>query len=259
MRILVLLFAIAMPVVAYFTNTGAFGPDNGTMSDRYPTLLIAAGYAFAIWGLIFALDLIYAVWQMRGTRKSDPTLSKIAPYAAAGFAGTTLWMPMFAQGQFWLCLLLIFAAFGCLLKCALILSNDETPQRGQWLWAWTPLSLHAGWLALASFLNLAQVIVAYKLLPIDNMLGWSVVLYAFAAGLLLYFNHRMHGNVDFVLAAVWALVAVFIKQRDSAMNGSQEAAWIALFIALVLVVQTVALRFRRSGGLLPNAARAKDP
>ena len=48
MRILVLLFAIAMPIVAWLSNNGSFGPDNGTMSDRYPTLLVAAGYAFAI-------------------------------------------------------------------------------------------------------------------------------------------------------------------------------------------------------------------
>ena len=86
MRALVLLAAIAMPVVAWLTNTGTFGPDNGTMSDRYPTLLVAAGYAFAIWGLIFLLDLIYAGWQLTGTRKTDDTLARIAPWAAAGFA-----------------------------------------------------------------------------------------------------------------------------------------------------------------------------
>lgn len=256
MRILVLLLALAMPVIAYFTNTGAFGPDNGTMSDRYPTLLIAAGYAFAIWGVIFLLDLIYGVWQMTGTRRDDPTLKHVALFAAAGFACTTLWMPMFAQAQFWLCLVLIFAAFACLLRCAMILSHDDTPQKGQWLWAWTPLSLHAGWLAMAAFLNLAQVIVAYKLLPTDTMLPWSVVLFLIAAAVLLYFNLRMHGNVDFAFAAVWALVAVFIKQRDSAIAGSDTAAWIAAAIAGVLVIQTVLLRYRRPGGALPNPARA---
>ena len=35
MRILVLLAAIAMPVVAWLSNSGTFGPDNGTISDRY--------------------------------------------------------------------------------------------------------------------------------------------------------------------------------------------------------------------------------
>ena len=256
MRILILLLALAMPVIAYFTNTGTFGPDNGSMSARYPTLLIAAGYAFAIWGLIFLLDIAFAIWQLSGSRKQDPTLSRIAPFAAAGFACTTLWMPMFAQGQFWLCLLLIFAAFALLLRCALILSHDHTPQRGQWMWAWAPLSLHAGWLALAAFLNAAQVIVAYKLLPIDNMLPWSLVLFAIGATVLLYFNHRMRGNIAFSLAAVWALIAVYVKQHDAALPGSTVAAWVAIAIAVVLVLQTLFLRARYPGGVLPNAARA---
>ena len=55
MRLLVLLVlhrhAALWPA---FHNCGVFGPDNGTVSGQYPTLLVAAGYAFAIWGLIFA-------------------------------------------------------------------------------------------------------------------------------------------------------------------------------------------------------------
>ncbi|QIK81311.1 hypothetical protein G7069_06695 [Lysobacter sp. HDW10] len=245
MRILVVLFAIAMPIVAWLTNTGTFGPDNGTMSDRYPTLLIASGYAFSIWALIFLYDLIYAGWQITAFRKTDPTLARIAPYAAAGFACTTLWMPMFAMSQFWLCLLLIFTAFACLLRSVLMLSEDALPIQGQRHWAWKPLSIHAGWLALAAFLNLAQVIVAYKLLPTDDMLSWSIALFVFAAALLLFFNHRMRGNIPFSLAAVWALVAVYVKQSDSTLQGSQQAAWIALLIAVVLAIQTVILHMRK--------------
>ena len=109
MRILVILFALAMPAVAWLSNTGTFGPDNGAVSDRYPTLLVAAGYAFSIWGLIFLLDLIYAFWQSRRVLRDDPTLQKVAPWAAAGFALTTIWMPLFSLGAaqpalFWLCL-----------------------------------------------------------------------------------------------------------------------------------------------------------
>ena len=232
MRLLVLLAAIAMPVVAWLTNSGTFGPDNGTMSDRYPTLLVAAGYAFAIWGLIFLLDLAYAGWQLTGTRKSDDTLTRIAPWAAAGFALTTLWMPLFAMSQFWLCLLVIFGATFCLIRCAMILSHDRTPQEGQWMWAWLPLSLHAGWLSLAAILNTAQVIVAYQLLSTDHMLGWSTVLLVLATILLLAFNQRMRGNLVYAAAAGWALAAVYVKQSASELAGADTAAWLAVAIAV---------------------------
>ena len=72
MRLLVLLFALAMPLVSWLSQTGAFGPDNAVVSGRYPTLLVAAGYAFSIWGLIFLLDLVYAAWQAGGRPATMP-------------------------------------------------------------------------------------------------------------------------------------------------------------------------------------------
>ena len=241
MRLLVVLFAIAMPVVAWFTTNGWFGPDNGTISDRYPTLLIAAGYAFAIWGPIFLLDLIHAFWQATGARRQDETLSRIAPWTAAGFALTTIWMPLFSQQQFWVCLAVIVAATACLVRAALVLSATRALSWDQRLWAWLPLSLHAGWLSLAMFLNLAQVIVAYELLPTTRQLPWSLVLFAMAALMLLVVNQRMGGNPAYVAAALWALVAVHLKQSGDELAGSDVAAWVALAIAVLLATQTVAL------------------
>lgn len=258
MRWLLAATAVAMPLVAWASQRGLFGPDNGTISDRYPTLLVAAGYAFAIWSLIFLLDVIYAIWQMTGTRKHDETITHIAPWAAAGFALTTIWMPLFSMEQFWLCLLVIFGAMACLVRCAFILSRDRTPQEGQWLWSWMPLSLHAGWLSLAAFLNLAQVIVAYELFSTTQQLPWSLGLLALATVMLLAINHRMHGNIDYVMAAVWALVAVYVKQSASTLPGADVAAWVAVGIAVVLVLQTIVLRRKYPGGLLPNPARASS-
>lgn len=256
MRLLVLLAAAAMPVVAWLSNNGTFGPDNGTISDRYPTLLVAAGYAFSIWGLIFLLDLAYAAWQATGERRRDETLGRVAPWAAAGFALTTVWMPLFSMEHFWPCLFVIFGAMACLVRCAWMLSHDRTPRRGQWLLAWLPLSLHAGWLSLAAFLNLAQVIVAFELLSTRQQLPWSLVLFGMAALMLLLLNLRMRGNVVYTLAALWALAAVYVKQSGHALPGADIAAWVAAGIAVALAVQTLVLRRRYPGGVLPNPERA---
>ena len=260
MRLLVLLLSIAMPAVAFFSQRGAFGPDNGMVSDQYPTLLVASGYAFAIWGVIFLLDLVYGIWQATGERKADPTVAHVAPWAAAGFALTALWMPLFsigtpANGLFWVCLLVIFAATACLVRCAIVLSHDSTPQEGQWLWAWTPLSLHAGWLSVAAFLNLAQVIVAHGLLSTTRMLPWSAVLFAAAGIVLLLLNQRMRGNIDYAGAAIWGLAGIYVKQSGWDVPGADVAAWISIGIAVLLAAQTFWLRSKHPGGLLTNPAR----
>ncbi|MFO4987371.1 hypothetical protein RCK87_26875, partial [Salmonella enterica subsp. enterica serovar 1,4,[5],12:i:-] len=71
-------------------------------------------------------------------------------------------------------------------------------------------------------------------------------------------NLRMRGNIDYALAALWALVAVFVKQSNSGLPGADTAAWVALAIAVLLALQTLLLRRKYPGGLLPNPARAPD-
>lgn len=255
MRLLVLLFSILMPLVGWLSQRGAFGPTNAAISDQYPTLLLAAGPAFAIWGVIFLLDLVYGFWQATGTRKSDDTLRAVAPFAAVGFLLTAAWMPLFSMGWFVACLFVIFAALACLLRCALLLSRDPTPRKGQWLWAWTPLSLHAGWLSLAAFLDLAQTAVAHGWIDRGHMLAPSLALFALAAVVLLVANQRMRGNLDYAAAAAWGLAWVYVQQSGWDLPGARVAAWTALAIAALLLAQTLWLRIRHRGGWLPRPDR----
>lgn len=153
-------------------------------------------------------------------------------------------MPVFSQQWFWLALLIIWSSLACLALCALRLSRDRQAEAGQRWWAWLPLSLHAGWLSLAAILNTAQVIVAYRLLPTDNMLAWSVALFALAAVIVLVLNQRMHGNPAYAAAAAWALAAVYVKQSASGLPGAGTAAWIALVLAVLVAAQTLWLRLR---------------
>ncbi|WP_295931764.1 hypothetical protein [uncultured Xanthomonas sp.] len=244
MRILVLLMALAMPLVAWFSQRGAFGPTNGAISDRYPTLVVAAGYAFAIWGVIFLLDLAFGLWQSSARRRRISALAQVRAPAALGFALTAAWMPVFSQQHFLLALAVIWTALAAMLLAALRLSRDPAPESGQTLWAWLPLSLHAGWLSLAAFLNTAQVIVAYRWLSTERMLPWSLVLFTLAAALLLGMNRAMRGNLAYAATALWALAAVYVKQAASTLAGAQTAAWVALLLAAVLALQTLWLRLR---------------
>ena len=244
MRWTLLLLSLLMPAVSWLSQQEAFGPTNGAISDRYPTLIVAAGYAFAIWGLIFLWDVVFGAWQAFSKRAAGAALAGARPWAAGGFALTAAWMPVFSQQLFWLALLIIWGALACLLVAALKLSNDAAPVPGQTWLAWAPVSLHAGWLALAAFLNTAQVIVAYGLLSTTNMLPWTLVLFAAAAVLLLLANRRMRGNLPFVAAALWALAAVYVKQSQAVLAGADTAAWVAVGVAIVLAAQTVWLRLR---------------
>lgn len=244
-RPLLFLAALAMPVVAWFSQQGAFGPTNGAVSDRYPTLLVAAGWAFSIWSLVFLLDLVFGVWQWRPRQRDDASVARIRPAAALGFALTAAWMPVFSQQWFGVALCVVWAAAGCLLYCAAVLSRDERPRPGARAWAWAPLSLHAGWLSLAAFLNTAQAIVAFGWQPAGAMLPWSLWLFAGLAVLLFAANALMRGNGAYALAAIWGLAGVWHRQAGWDLAGAGTAAWIAIALALALAVQTLWLIARQ--------------
>jgi hypothetical protein len=244
MRLLVLLFAVLMPIVAWMNQQGVFGPTNGEVSDRYPTLVVAAGYAFSIWGLIFLLDIVYGIWQLTGERRRERALTLAAMPAAAGFMLTTLWMPLFSMGFYWACLVVIFGAMACLVVAARHVVRHGEPRRDA-IARWA-LGLHAGWLSMAAFLNFAQVMVAEQVLPTERMLGWSLPLLGVAAATLLAINHALRGLVPYVLATLWALAAVYVKQSGWDLPGSDVMAWGALAVAALLLVQTLMLHRRRS-------------
>ena len=245
-RHLVLLCALAMPVVAWFSERGAFGPDNGTLSDRYPTLIVAAGYAFAIWGPIFFLDVVFGFWQAFFARAHDTdVLRRVAPVAGLGFALTAAWMIVFPIQLFWVALALIWLDLACMLYCADLLARAR-PRSTTVTWAaLLPLSLHAGWLGLAAFLNLAQVIVAYRLLSPSDMLWWSLALLAAAVLLLLACNRRMRGNLAFAFAGIWGLVGVYMKQSGSELAGATTVAVTAAVAACLLLAQALWLALTR--------------
>jgi len=245
-RFSVLLCALAMPLVAWLSERGAFGPDNGTLSDRYPTLIVAAGYAFAIWGPIFLLDVVFGFWQafLAGPR-DGPLLRRVAPVAGIGFALTASWMIVFPMQLFWIALAVIWLALACLLYCADILARERLRSTGMIGAALLPLSLHAGWLGLAAFLNLAQVVVAYRLLSTSDMLWWSLLLLAGAVLLLLACNRRMRGNLAFGFAGIWGLVGVYVKQSGSDRAGAATVAMVAAVAAGLLLAQALWLAATR--------------
>lgn len=244
MRFLLLVAAALMPAIAWLSQRGAFGPTNGEVSDRYPTLLVAEGYAFSIWGLIFLADVALAHYQLPKTRRLPDEFVGIRPFIVAGFFLTAIWMPIFSLGVFWLALLVIWLATAALVAAAIGAHRAAAADRGHRIGIVWPLCLHAGWLSLAAFLNTAQVVVAYGLLPTDAQLPWSLALFAGLAAWLLTANRKLRGRAPYALAAIWGLIGVAIAQSSNPLDGAPVATGIAVALAVAVFAQTLWLKRR---------------
>jgi hypothetical protein len=251
--------ALAMPLVSWLTQSGAFGGDIGAESNRFNTLVVPAGYAFAIWGLIFLLDVLFSAWQAASSRAQDRALNALRPWAIAGFVLTAAWMPVFAQQAYTAALAIIWAALAAMLAAALIAARAVPGSAAASPLARVPLALHAGWLSLAAFVNTAQWALAMGLTSEATQLPLSLGLWLLAGVLLLWTQRAMPSApalLAYTAAAVWGLVAVVVKQRGQALEGAATSAMVAAGLLLALLLHA-AWRLRSASKMPPLVAQAR--
>lgn len=249
LRLLVLLLALSMPLVSWMSQAGWFGTDIGSVSNRSPSLIVAAGYAFSIWGLIFALSVAFGIYQALPSRRDDTLLAPLRWPAAAVFALTSAWMIVFPQEWFWLALLVIWTSLAALIVIVFRLSPPPRRLSGlERVVVRSTFLIFCAWVSLASFLNIAQVVIAYGIDPGVAPVVWSTALLLLAAALLLFLHRRVGGDLVFAATAWWALIAIYVRQSASTAAGADVVAWVAVGIAVVLAVFTAWLRLRPRRG-----------
>ena len=120
-------------------------------SSEAQTLVIPANYAFSIWSFLFLGCLVFAVLHALPKYQSDPLFRKVGWLAAIAFLGNALWevyVPIYSFDLISLVIILII--FSALLSAMFIL-RDAKDNR----WVFVPLMLLAGWISVATFVNIS--------------------------------------------------------------------------------------------------------
>ena len=251
-------FAVAQVVLSGLAGAGLLGGrTTGEIADDYPTYVGPAGYAFAIWGLIFLSCLAYAAYQASPDRRENPMLRKIGWWTASAFAGNSLWLLAFHAERFllagalifWILLSLTRAFVGIVRFGRRSISGEE-----RWL-VEAPIGVFFGWIAAASVVNAAQVLVAYGFdgWGFLTETQWSVALLLVGA-LFACATTAASGSVAYASAVVWALAAIAAEQlKDSAAVASTAGALAVLIVVLLAATRTVRGRKERRAAKRPQA------
>lgn len=228
-QILVIIATIGLIIINYLAATGILGDiKTGAISDKYPTLITPAGYAFAIWSLIYFGLICFSVYQalpsnterFRGLRRIY-ILSCVANSA---------WLYFWHQNLILICLAIIFVLLGTLAVINIKLKKTETNSE-YWL-AKAPFGLYFGWVTVATILNAAIALVYLNVQISDSagkFLGAGLTLIAAALGVVIRWRLR---NYFYPLAVAWALAAVAVKQ------GGQT--WIVVAAAIGVIACLIA-------------------
>jgi hypothetical protein len=227
-------------------------PVVGAISDRYPTYVVPAGYAFSIWSLIFALSIAYAVWQMLPAQRENPLLRRIGWLTAAAFAGSTLWQFAFPAGMYALSVVLIVVTLVSLATAVGRMTGWRTPFSGAERWlAWIACGIYLGWITVATVANVAQALAAAGVSELGlGAEAWGIVM-LIAAGLIASAVTLRTRNPGYPLTVIWALVAASVARRaPPVVTQSDTVAYVALGAAAVVAVALVMalMRGRAAGG-----------
>lgn len=215
---LAVLFAIAVPALQMGLGLGLSAEE---FADDGNETLRAAGYAFSIWSVIYAGLIAYAMWQALPRNADNPGLEGITASAVVAITGCGLWIIASSADWKWASVGIIVVSAATLTAALIRIAPDRAPFRERLL-TWWPLALLAGWLTIASAINILTVLTAKGLLAgIEKPAAFVGVAIVVAAAFLVLRAARL---AVFGLPIAWGLLAVWVAERA----GKPEVANVAL-------------------------------
>lgn len=208
---LITLAAIALGVVLGGYPQILGGDAIGPIARGMPTLMDPAPYAFSIWLVIFAGQLLFGMHQMLPSQWDNPLYRRIRIPAAINSLTAGAWSVAYSHHDYfvaWMCMLATLATL------AFLVSRLGKPTGPTYAFGYLTYHANLAWISVATMVNTAQFF-HYQLQwggqPLTPMV-WAVILVLVAAivAVLMLLRDR---DVVFALVIAWALVAIGIEQQ----------------------------------------------
>ncbi len=215
-------------------------PFSGFRADQLPIPQInppvqPAGYAFAIWGLIYSwlvVSSVFGLWK----RAETPGWNRARWPLIISLALGTPWLAIANESAVWATLMIFVMA------ATAALALLRAPAEDQWLFG-VPVGIYAGWLTAASFVSLGSTAAGFGLLM--DATGWAYlcIIGALVLGVLTLIRS---GSVAYGLTLIWALVGIMVA------NGTAQIAVAILAGAGVAVIAGVTLLSHATARNVPS-------
>jgi hypothetical protein len=246
LQILNLITFIAAVAVNYLYNTGSNAPNTvGEISDKYENLLTPAGYAFSIWGLIYLMLALFAIFQARSlfsSKINDLFLLQIGPWFILSNIVNAGWIVAFTNDLIGLSVLLMLVFFASLLKIVVNLNMDRWhAPKSLIFFIWWPFSVYFGWLNVALIANLS---VYFRSLGWDgaplSQSFWAVLVLAIAGAVFtsMIWSRNMR---EYAVAGSWGIVAIAVNN----WGANPVVAYTALGVAAIVVLNVFIHGFKK--------------
>jgi len=222
------------------------GKNTAQISDANPTLITPAGYVFSIWGIIYILLGIFAVFQALSNQQDKEFQKRIGWLFALSSMLNIIWIFLWQFEYLILSVVLMFLLLATLISIYLRLNiGKSSASIREKLAVHVPFSVYLGWITIASIANLAVTLVSINW----NGFGvsadtWAalVVIVALAITLLVVATRK---DAAYTLVIIWALAGIAVKQSgNQTIVMLTETSAIIVAIALAAAILLTKLRQR---------------
>lgn len=234
-RILTLVAYMVMVGVNYLAVLLPLGGrSTGQISDNYQNLFAPAGYAFSIWGLIYTLLGIYAVYQL--WREKDELVEKVNKIFIVNALLNASWLFAWHYDLIWLSVLIMAGLLITLIRIADIFRGRAITSKETWL-VRLPFSVYFGWITVATIANITVFLVS---------LGWNgfglpesfwTVAVLLVGALIGSWRMLRDRFAPYGLVLLWAYGAILFKHLSASGFGGQypSVIWTVAFCLTVFL------------------------
>lgn len=232
-----LIFALTQIIAGYVFIIFNVGNNIAASSAATSTPVIPAGYAFSIWGFIFAFSLIYALYQARPSERENPIFRNLGWFTAGAFFFNTVWelvaqLITFSWPTFFVITLILVCSLAALFRLP---AFKDLKKRDKWL-IFVPVSSLAGWVSAATFANLSSVLNQINFDNFGlNLNTFSLIIILLAGFFAVFILYKTKGNFLYGLTIVWALTAILIANLTRTYNPS--AVILSGILTLIILVE----------------------
>lgn len=240
----VAVLAVLQIVVSAFAGAGV-----GTVAREYPTPLLAEGWAFAIWGLIYAGFVVYAGYQLLPSQRGREVHRRTGWWLAATAVLNPLWIVAFSAHALPVAEVLIVALLVCLALVFGRLSREPAAGVAERVALRGVVALYTGWVSLATVLGTAATGVWIGLPGTGALAAVAgVVVLLAAAAILAWVALSGTAVVPFTAAAVWALAGIVAANESMIVSATAVVAAVVALSATARRVGTAAGPVRAAFG-----------
>ena len=233
-QILVVISTFGVIFINYLAATGKINnTDPGAVSDKYPTIITPAGYAFSIWSLVYVGLIAFSIYQALPSKTAR--FANIRTVYILNCAANCAWIYLWHYGFIGASIFAMLIILG-----TLILINSyllKTNSTAEYILARLPLNIYFGWITVATIAN-ATITLAYLGVEtsetVTKILGITLLLVATGLGILIRIKQQ---NIAYPLVIAWALTAIAVEQSGK----TAIVVACAVCVIILLIAATSAL------------------